>query len=173
MVEHCHAGKSLCRVSAGIAVVFPTIFGPNVPIRLNAEKKLGTMYIWLCRRCWSVAGLPHDILCLVLSLSIFHSNQNTMHKVFLFCRCSTCSHVKSHRSTSFGFNSYGTQCPCFLIVSKRFKRFETIMWSTAKDSAISATLWHGSSWSNSSKFSVHQSLHNYSGCFSCSFFQRK
>ncbi|GBL90239.1 hypothetical protein AVEN_130351-1 [Araneus ventricosus] len=37
VVERCHAAKLLCRVSAGIAAVFPSILGSNTSIVVDSE----------------------------------------------------------------------------------------------------------------------------------------
>ena len=94
------------------------------------------------------AGLPHNLLCLGLSLVKIQCQ-----RLFLFCCWSSCSHVTRCCLTSLGFNSYGTQCSCFWIISNAFKCFKTVVWSTPNDSASSVCTWYQSSWGNASNSS--------------------
>ena len=43
---------------------------------------------------------------------------------------------------SLGFNSYGTQCPCFWIIPNTFKRFETVVWSILQVQLIPDMSFH-------------------------------
>ena len=63
---------------------------------------------------------------------------------------SSCSQTKKRRSTSLGFNSYGTQFPCMWIIPMALRRFEMAYWVTPNDSANSSYVWHKSSTSNAS-----------------------
>lgn len=119
---------------------------------------------------WS--GLPHDFLCVSLSYyndeysivwifiscvqimyPFFITSRNTMQKPLFFCYWNKCLHVKSHLSTSLSINSYGSQFPCFIILSNVFKRFKTVLWSTPNYSEKSASSWHNFPWSNASNSS--------------------
>ena len=81
-------------------------------------------------------------LRVILVYPIFIASHDMIKKTFLFCNWSSCSRVKRRRSTSLGFNSYGTQFPSFWIIPNAFKRFETVVWSTPNNSASSASVWH-------------------------------
>ena len=54
------------------------------------------------------------------------------------------------KSTSLGFNSYGTKFPCFWIISMALRCFEMTCWVTPNSSANSSCAWHESSASNAS-----------------------
>jgi len=115
----------------------------------NAKQKLRTIDIRLYRWCWCMARLisRSSTLRIILVHPFLLPVTIWCEKPFLFCR-SSCLHMRRRRSTSLGFNSYRTQYPCFWIISNTFKHFQTIVWSTANDSASSVSVWQKSSWSN-------------------------
>jgi len=103
------------------------------------------------RLCWwCMAGLTpwFSTFNVIVKYPLFIASHDRMHKIFPFCRWGNYSYLKRCHSMSLGFNSYGTQCFCFWIISNTLKRFETVVWSTPNDYASSASIWHESSWSN-------------------------
>ena len=55
---------------------------------------------------------------------------------FRLCLSSSCSQANKRRSTSLGFNSYGTQFLCFWIIPMALRRFEMACWVTPNDVPI-------------------------------------
>ena len=105
----------------------------------KAEQKFRTMDILLCRLCCCMARLTPwaSTLRVIVVYPLFI---DTMQKLLLFCCWSSNSHVTRRRSTSLDFNSYGTQCPCFWIISNAFKCFEIVCL------LISSLMAYQSSW---------------------------
>ena len=82
-------------------------------------------------------GGPHVFFRFGLPKRIhFSSPVFTVQKPLPFCLASSCSLVKNRHSMSLGFNPYGTQCPCFFIISNAFKRLETA-WRVIQSSSAS------------------------------------
>lgn len=99
-------------------------------------------------------SLPYDFLFFSLSWIHFYSPVRIRcKKAFRFGRWSSSSQRKKRRSTSLGFNSYGTQFTYFYIVPYAFKRAETADGSTCDIFASSSSVCHGSWSSNSSNSS--------------------
>ena len=110
------------------------------------------MVIWFCGRCWCMAGLTprFSTLRIIVVYPLFIACHDTVQKPFLFYRWSSSSHLTKRRSTPLGFNSNGTQCPCFWIIPITFKRFETVDSSTRNVFPSFASAWDRSSLSISS-----------------------
>ena len=80
------------------------------------------------------------------SVSTFHRQSRYGGKIlFLFCRWSSSLHMTKRRSTSLGFNSHGTQCPCFWTIPNTLKRFVTVDSSTCNLFPSPASVWNRSS----------------------------
>ena len=124
-------------------------------IQPNVKQKLRTMDIRFCRWCCRMTEITprSSTLWVLVVYPLFIAGHDTMQKTFLFCRWSSCSPVIRGHSTSLGFNSNGTLCLCFWIMSNAFKGFETFVWSSPNNSASSACAWHESSWRNASNSS--------------------
>ena len=58
---------------------------------------------------------------------------------------SSCSQGKKRRTTSLGFNYYGTQFPCFWIIPMSLRRFGMTCCISPNHSANSSCFWHESS----------------------------
>ena len=80
----------------------------------NSGQNLRTINIRLCRRCWSMVELTprSSTFKVIVVYPLFVAGHDTK-KTFHFGRRRSCSHLTRSRSTCLGFNSYGTQCPCF------------------------------------------------------------
>ena len=116
----------------------------------------------------AMLDLLHDLLLLELRSCIHFSSPLTIRceNPFFFGRWSSFSLVTRYRSMTLGFNTYGTQCPCFWIIPNAFKRFKMVVLSTLNDSISSACIWQESSRRTAS----NSSSLNFFGAPGCSLF---
>ena len=174
-IEHCHAAKSLYRVSC-IAAVCLSMLGSNTSIAFDTDrlwlfKSVLTVHntlrragptkyrVWLWSREYSVwpSTWKHGrefpmIFCAwdYRNEPIFRPQSQCDAEIPSVFAFQAASQENKHRSTtSFSFNSYGTQFPCFWIILMALRRFE-MAWVTPNDRANSSWFWHESCSSNAS-----------------------
>ena len=161
-VEHCHAAKLLYRVSRCIAAVCLSMLGSNASIAFDTDRlwlfqSVLTVHNTLCQAgptkyrawpwsheysvwpsTWKHGNSPwFSALEIIVMNPFFVPSHNAMQKSlpslpFKQLFTSKC------RSTSLGFNSYGTQFPCFWIIPMALRRFEMACWVTPNDRANSS-----------------------------------
>ena len=171
-VSRCIAASYLSMLGSNASIAFDTdrlwLFQSVLTVHNTLRRASPTKYrawpwsreyipvnIRFGRRRGSMAGNSPWFSALgIIVMNPFFKSPVTMRcrNPFRLCLSSSCSQANKRRSTSLGFNSYGTQFSCFWIIPMTLRRFEMACWVTLNDRANSSWFWDESCSSNAFNF---------------------
>lgn len=149
----CVRALSCCKItfsclwsySSGFVWFEQLIINHMLLISPNAEQKLGAMNIQPGQRCWCMVGLTPTFSTVTIFSRVYIFHRQPGYNASRF----TCERMPFDFSR---LHLVRPQCPCFWIIPNPFEYFETVVRLIPNDSKSSASIWHGSLWSNTSNF---------------------